>query len=486
MDRMPEPLEQLREERLKKLAKIRQAGIDPFPARLIGERTEIEKAKALSGSTFWVAGRLMALRKHGGLIFADLKDESGQIQLQFKEDLLGKEGFGFLDNLDIGDFLAALGEVGQTKAGEITVFVSEYQFLAKAVRPLPSTWHGLKDVQERYRKRYLDLLINPETRRLLDLRWQIERETREFLWKEGFTEVETPVFQSLYGGTNAQPFTTHMNALDTDFYLRIAPELYLKRLVVGGYEKIFEIARNFRNEGLDTTHQPEFTMIEWYEAFADYHRIMETTEALTRHLVTKLYGGTKLTVNGQAIDLSGKWPRMPMADLIKKYLQLDVEKASDDELKEVLRENKIELVGKYSRGKSIFAVFEHLVTDKLIEPIWVIDYPIEVCPLQKRSREDERYAERFEGYIGGIEYADGWTEINDPIEQRKRFETEQRYLREGDEQAHPLDEDFIEALEYGMPPLGGIGIGIDRLVMFLTDTWSIRKVIAFPTLRPKR
>jgi lysyl-tRNA synthetase class 2 len=312
----------------------------------------------------------------------------------------------------------------------------------------------------------------------------IERKVREFLWSKGYAEVETPVLQALYGGTNARPFTTHMNALDEDFYLRIAPELYLKRMIVGGYEKIFEIARNFRNEGIDATHQPEFTMIEWYEAYANYEVIMDLAEELTKYLVKELTGGETMKVKGKEVKVSGKWPRVTMVELIKEYLGVDMEKVRDEELRKLLGKYKIKLIGKYSRGKAMFGLFDHLIPEKLIKPTWVIDYPIEVCPLQKQHGSKEGYAERFEGYIGGMEYADGWSEITDAVDQRMRFKMEQKYLREGDEEAHPFDEDFVQAMEYGMPPLGGIGIGIDRLVMFLTDTWSIREVIAFPTLRP--
>lgn len=477
-------LAEIRKIRLEKAEKLRELGIDPYPAKVDGSPKPIKKALESLGKVAQVAGRLVGWRSHGNVTFADLKDESGVIQLWFQKNNLG-EDIKILRYFDIGDFLYAKGKVVKTAAGEISVDVAKFQLLTKSIRPLPSTWSGLKDVEEKYRKRYLDLLVNPGTKTLLDKRWMIEKEIRLFLWGEGYTEVETPTLQELYGGTNAKPFTTHMNALSSDFYLRIAPELYLKRLVVGGYEKVFEIARNFRNEGIDITHQPEFTMIEWYEAYANYENIMDTTEKLTQYLVKKMTGGSKVSVKGKDVDISGKWPRISMVDAIKKYINLDVEKEKDEKLKEVLKENNIGMLGKYSRGKAIFAIFEHLVTDKLIGPIWIINYPIEVCPLQKKLDGSSSYAERFEGYIGGIEYADGWTEINDPVDQRERFVTEQKHMREGDEEAHPLDENFIESLEYGMPPLGGIGIGIDRLVMFLTDTWKIREVIAFPTLRPK-
>ncbi|MFC1649774.1 lysine--tRNA ligase [Patescibacteria group bacterium] len=495
---MPKPksrLEEIRNIRLGKVDKLRKLGIEPYPARSKKDHSNayvLDNFKKFEGKTITLTGRLMSWREHGNIAFGHIQDESGQIQLFIQKKLLGKTSkkdqiLGFKDAmklLDIGDFVQATGKVGKTVRGEISLLPNELKILTKTIRPLPEKRKGLKDIEQKYRKRYLDILMNSDTKILLDARWLIEKETRDFLWGEGYTEVETPVLQEIYGGTNAKPFKTHMNALSSDFYLRVAPELYLKRLTVGGYEKIFEIARNFRNEGIDATHQPEFTMIEWYEAYGDYNSIMDTTEALTRRLVKKIYGDTKLKVNGKTIDVGSKWPREPMTQLIKKHLDLDVEKMSEADLKKTMKENKLELIGTFSGGKAIFTIFDHLVTKKLIDPIWVIDYPIEVCPLQKEHPDKKGYAERFEGYIGGIEYCDGWTEINDPIDQRGRFVNEQKNMRAGDDEAHPLDENFVESLEYGMPPMGGIGIGIDRLVMFLTDTWFIRKVIPFPTLRP--
>jgi len=470
-------------ERREKLAKIRKVGIEPYPAKF--ERSKLA-SEVKEGEKVRVAGRIMGWREHGGSIFADVVDASGKLQVYFQEDRLGKKKFEFLKLLDLGDFVGVTGETFKTKAGEVTVRVGEYELLAKALRPLPTTKQELKNVEERYRRRYLDLLVNPESKRLLDVRWRMERKIREFLWQRDFVEVETPVLQPLYGGTNARPFTAHMNALDCDFYLRIAPELYLKRLIVGGYEKVFEIARNFRNEGMDTTHQPEFTMIEWYEAYGDYQQLMDTAEALIGDLVKDLFGGSKLKVKGHEVEVAGKWPREPMVKMIKDYLGLDVVALSDEELKRVLKENKLELVGEYSRGKATFAIFEHLVTDKLVGPMWVIDYPEEAGALQRPHGGKPGYVERFEGYMGGVEFADGWSEIVSAEEQRRRFEAEEKRKKEGDEEAHPMDEDFIETMEYGMPPLGGIGIGIERLMMVLTDTWSIRDVVAFPTLRPKK
>lgn len=476
-------LSTIKDIRLKKLQGLKEKGVNPFPPDF--ERSHvIGEARNLSGKSVSVAGRIIALREHGKIIFADVSDESGKIQALLRPDDLG-EGFSLIESLDLGDFVGVSGEIVTTRTGEITVQAKEIKLLSKAVRPLPSMWHGLKDVDERFRKRYLDTLLNPEAKKILDSRWKIEQETRKYLWSLGFTEVETPILQPLYGGTNARPFNTHMNALDQDFYLRVAPELYLKRLIVGGYEKVFEIARNFRNEGIDTTHQPEFTMMEWYEAYADYQRVMDVAEGLMKHLVMALTGITKIKVGDHEIDLAGKWPRVSMVSLVKQHLDIDFETVTDNELKDLLKKNNLKVEGVWSKGLAFFTLFDHLVAHKLVEPTWVIDYPKEVSPLSKQHRKDNRFVERFEGYIGGREIFDGWSEINDPLDQRSRFENEQKNLKAGNDEAQPTDEDFLEALEYGMPPLGGIGIGIDRLVMFLTNTWSIRETIAFPTLKLK-
>lgn len=471
----------IKDARVKKLQELKTRGINPYPPNFDRSHT-VAAARDSLEKVVTIAGRITGWREHGQITFADITDESGKIQVLFKSDDLGKQSW-LLELLDLGDFIGVSGKVSTTKSGEITIGADDLTLLSKSIRPLPSLWHGLKDVDERFRKRYLDTLLNPQAKKLLDTRWKIEQETRKFLWNLGFVEVETPVLQSLYGGTNARPFTTHMTVLDQDFYLRVAPELYLKRLIVGGYEKIFEIARNFRNEGIDTTHQPEFTMMEWYEAYADYQRVMDVAEGLMKHLVKALTGGTTIKVSDHEVDLSGKWPRISMVSLMKQRLHIDYESVSDSELRQLFKQHHLRIEGVWSKGLAFFTLFDHVVNDKLIDPTWVIDYPKEVSPLSKQHRDDDRFVERFEGYIGGREIFDGWSEINDPLEQRARFESEQRNLKAGATEAHPVDDDFLEALEYGMPPLGGIGIGIDRLVMFLTNTWSIRETIAFPTLR---
>ena len=470
--------------RKEKLEAIKSSGINPYPPTSDRSQT-IAQAKDMMDKKVTVAGRIMAIRGHGKLNFIDLVDESGQIQLFVSEKIIGEKEFELIKLLDSGDFLEASGKVIKTVAGEVSVETEKTKILSKSLRPLPNTWFGFKDVEERFRKRYLDLILNEKVKKTLDARWKIEQAIRTFLWGEGYKEVETPVLQPLYGGTNASPFTTHLNALDIDLYLRIAPELYLKRLIVGGYERVFEIARNFRNEGMDMTHQPEFTMMEVYEAYADYQRIMDLTEQLFKHTAQAANQSFIVTVGDKEIDISHKWRRITVDEALKQHEGIDWEKISESEIKKRLKDGEIKVAGEWGRDKALFAIYDHFVTPKLIEPTWVTDYPRAVSPLSKEHRVKEGRVERFEGYIGGEEICDGWSEINSGLEQRTRFEQEQKNLKAGDAEAQPLDEDFITALEYGCPPLGGIGIGIDRLVMLLTNTKSIREVIPFPTLRSR-
>ena len=478
------PLENLKQARLDKLAKIEKSGIKPYPP-FFAKKNSVVQCRQMMGKTVRTAGRLMSLRGHGKVTFADLIDESGKIQLLLRQDALGEEKYNFIDNLDIGDYIGVVGEVVTTKTGELTVNTSNFELLSKSLQPLPSQWYGFKDAEDKFRKRYLDLILNEKSKFILDSRWKIERKIREFLWGKDFFEVETPVLQNLYGGTNAKPFTTHINALDQDMYLRVAPELYLKRLIVGGYERIFEIARNFRNEGMDHVHQPEFTMLEWYIAYADYHIVMDLAEEMTKFIAAEVFGSTVITVGDKTIDLNFSWPRKTVKEIVKEYLKIDWDQISEEEVKKLLEQNKISITGVWTKNKALFSLYDHIITPQLIDPVWVIDYPREVSPLSKEHRDfPEELVERFEGYVGGEEIYDGWSEINSGIEQRKRFDNEQRNLQAGDKEAQPLDEDFIETLEYGMPPLGGIGFGIDRLVMLLTNTPNIREVIAFPLLKP--
>lgn len=479
---MATPLEELKKIRRDKLDKI--AALEfPTSAYSFDKKQSIHQCRQSLDKAVQTAGRIMGTRGHGAITFFDLVDETGKIQLLSTASELDEKTVELTKLLDIGDFIGVSGQVFTTKAGELTIKIENLTFLNKSLRPLPDAWYGLKDKEERFRKRFVDLLLNPVAKKILDDRWQIEKAIREFLWSQNYTEVETPVLQNLYGGTNAKPFTTHLNALDSQMYLRIAPELYLKRLIIGGYERVFEIAKNFRNEGMDQTHQPEFTMIEFYEAYADYHRIMDITEGLIKSVAEKVNGHLHLQIDNREINLSGKWSRITIDEALKKYLDLDWETVTDAEVKNILEEHHLQVPGVNTKDKALFTIFDHLVTPKLIEPTWVIDYPQDVSPLAKAHRSRPNRVERFEGYVGGREMCDGWSEVVSPIEQRERFETEQKNLKSGDQEAMPLDEEFLEALEFGCPPLGGIGIGIDRLVMFLTNTWSIREVIAFPLMR---
>lgn len=488
-------LKELREAKLEKLHRLEELGVDPYPPFNFRFQ-KIEEINinfdSFMGKSVSVAGRVRSLRVHGKVSFVDIEDYSGRIQLIIKLDNLASPdyknnllGYTDLGLVDVGDFASVLGTVIKSVSGEKSIEVTELRFLGKSLRPIPNSWEGLKDVEERYRLRYLDFLVNKGSREVLDKRWAIVQEIRIFLWKEGFLEVETPILQPLYGGTNAKPFTTHFNSLDSDFYLRVAPELYLKRLIVGGYEKIFEIARNFRNEGIDHTHFPEFTMLEWYEAYSDYNRVMDLAEALLKHLVQKIHGSLKLNVKGAEVDVSGNWPRFTVDQIMKDYLDIDWTNISEGEVKELQKKFHVAVRGTWSKDKALFAIYDHEITPKLTNPTWVTDYPSGVSPLSRMHRSKSTRAERFEGYIGGVEIFDGWTEIASGLEQRERFEKEQKNMTDGDAEAMMLDEDFIEALEYGCPPLGGIGFGIDRMVMFLTDTWAIKDVLSFPTLRPK-
>jgi len=477
-------LERTREERKQKIENLEARGIEPF-APVANPTHSAAEALTADDQKVTVAGRVMSWRGHGKIQFADVVDQTGKIQVAFKADVISAEQYELLSFIDTGDFIEAVGETFTTKAGERTVMVHSYTILSKALTPPPAKYQEFADKEERFRKRYLDLMLNPVVKQTLDKRWQIERAVREYMWSQDYFEVETPVLQNLYGGTNAKPFTTHLNALDIEMYLRVAPELYLKRLIVGGYERIFEIARNFRNEGMDQTHQPEFTMVEFYEAYADYNRIMDRTEGMMKYVAEKVNGSLEVQIGDVTVDLSGKWRRITVDKAVQEYLGFDWETISDDEIQNLLAKHKIEVGGEFSRNKALFAIYDKLVTGNFINPTWVTDYPREVSPLSRQHRTKSGRVERFEGYVGGKEIFDGWSEIVTPLEQRRRFEQEQRNMRAGDAEAQPLDEEFLEALSYGCPPLGGIGFGVDRLVMFLTNTWAIREVIAFPLMRPK-
>jgi len=480
-------------ERLKKIEEMKKEGINPYPyffdkkesAAELQEKYSTLKNEAKAKGTASTAGRLMLFRNIGKIAFGVLQDFSGKIQIVIQEKETSEEVISlFRKYVDTGDFVGVEGPVFRTKRGELSVMVKKAEILSKAIAPLPDKWHGIEDKEERYRRRYIDLIMNADVKKTFMMRSRIVSLIRKFLDDRGFIEVETPMLQPLYGGTNAKPFSTHLNALDMKVYLRVAPELYLKRLVVGGFEKVYEMNRNFRNEGIDFMHNPEFTMIEWYEAYADYNKIMDRAEDLYKYIAKELTGGYVIEFRGRKIDIEGKWPRVCMTDAIKGKARIDVLKMSAQELEKFAEKNNVEFRGIPSKGLLINAIFEKLVTPKLDGPIWIIDYPKEVSPLSKPHRSKEGFVERFECYISGEEIGDGWSEITDPIEQRSRFEKEQEAMRAGAEGTHPMDNEFINALEQGMPVLGGIGIGIDRLVMFFTNSDSIRDVILFPFMKP--
>lgn len=476
----------LKDIRLDKIKKLNSLGVNSY-AYSFEKTHSVEEVLKSEGKKVKTAGRLFSLRTHGNIAFADLKDETGKIQVFFQKKLLKPEDYKNIELLDIGDFIGVEGEVGKTIAGEISIIPTSYQLLTKSLMPIPSEWYGLKEAEIRYRQRYLDLLLNPEVRQRFNIRSKVISGVREYLDGLGFWEAETPTLQSLYGGANAKPFKTHINALGKDFYLRIADELYLKRLIIGGYEKVYEICKDFRNEGIDNSHSPEFTMIEWYEAYADYQKVMDVAEGLFKHLAKKIYGNTILEVEDKKIDIGKKWPRIEMTKIMKEKLDLDVESETTETLLAYAKKHYLdmELVGSETKGQLIFAIFEHSIPQLLEEPTWIIDYPQDVSPLAKPHRSKIGWVERFEGYIGGKEICDGWSELTDPMIQRERFKVDSSVARVSKEEAQHTDESFLAAMEYGMPPLGGIGIGIDRLTMFFTNTWLIKEVILFPLLNPK-
>jgi lysyl-tRNA synthetase class 2 len=427
----------------------------------------------------------MSRRSIGKISFLDIRDSSGKIQLSLRYDLLGREKYEFLQDIDIGDIIGASGKLFRTKTGELTLEVSEFTMLCKSLRPLPEKWHGLADIEKRYRQRYLDLISNEESRNTFVLRTKIITALRSFLDSRGFMEVETPVLQPHAGGAPARPFVTHHHALDQDLYLRIALELYLKRLVVGGFDRVYEIGRTFRNEGISTMHNPDFTLLECYQAYADYNDIMRLVEEMFSHAAKEVLGDTRITRNGQTIDFGLPWQRLYLREAIKNSCGIDFEAYPDAaSLRARMAELSIDVDPTKGRGRLIEDLLSTFVEPKLIQPTFLMDYPVEMSPLAKRKKGDDQLVERFEGFVDGMEVANAFTELNDPLEQRERFR-QQLKERAADEEAEIADEDFLQALEYGMPPTGGLGIGIDRLVMLLTGQQSIREVILFPQLKTK-
>ncbi|PIZ41175.1 lysine--tRNA ligase [candidate division WWE3 bacterium CG10_big_fil_rev_8_21_14_0_10_48_23] len=483
---MPRPIEELRKERLKKLEKIRKLGVNPYPSSYNRGHLIAKVRKLKLGSKVSVSGRIISLRCHGAITFADLRDETAKIQLLFLGDKLPATNLQLLTLLDIGDFLGASGKTFKTKAGELTVEVSDFTLLAKSLRPLPSKWHGLKDVEERYRKRYLDLILNPEIRERFNVVFKIVGSMRQFLLSEGYTEVLTPSLQPLYGGTLARPFITRFNALDADFYLRISNEMYLKRLIVGGYEKVFEFSVDFRNEGIDTTHNPEFLQMETMWAYADYKDNMELAERMFAAIAKNVLGTTKITYQGKKINLNPPWRRIPMVKAVEKETKVDWTKVEDlKDAKAAAQKLGVDVRGKNLKGQILEEIFDTLVRPTIIQPTLICNYPRDIMPLAKTVEDDLEYTENFEIFIAGMEFGLSYSEGNDPLLLRENFEAQAKLRREGQLETHPIDEGFLEALEYGMPPTSGLGVGMERLLMLLTNTSSIREVMFFPALRPK-
>ncbi|MGR6837146.1 lysine--tRNA ligase [Syntrophomonas erecta] len=482
-------LNELKKVRLEKLDELRAAGVDPFGQRFDRNATAqeiIDNFDANEGQEVIIAGRIMSKRRHGKAGFADMHDLSGSIQLYFRKQDVGEEKYELFKKMDIGDILGIKGEVFRTQKGEISIHVRDFTYLSKSINPLPEKWHGLKDVELRYRQRYVDLIVNPEVKEVFIKRSRIIKEMRNYLDSRGFLEVETPMMQPIAGGAAARPFITHHNALDIDLYLRIAPELYLKRLIVGGLERVYEINRNFRNEGISTRHNPEFTMLELYQAYADYQIMMELTENLISTVAMKVNGSMEVEFEGQIINFAPPWRRIPMLDAIKEHTGLDFTViTTDEEARQAARGLNMEISAQATRGEIINEVFEEFVEDKLIQPTFIYGHPVEISPLAKRNQQNPQFTDRFEVFIMQREIANAFSELNDPIDQKERFVKQMEKRAGGDVEAHMMDEDYINALEYGMPPAGGLGIGIDRVVMLITGSPSIRDVILFPTLRPR-
>jgi len=487
---MTSRLERITEQRLDSLSRIRARGIDPYPhsyrpSHTVREAIALFEQQGENSKDISLAGRIMSKRSMGKMSFLDIRDSSGKIQLSLRYDLLGRERYEFLQDIDIGDIIGAEGKLFRTKAGELTLEVSDFAMLCKSLRPLPEKWHGLADVEKRYRQRYLDLISNEESKNIFTLRSKIITAIRSFLDKQGFMEVETPVLQPHAGGALARPFVTHHHALDEDLYLRIALELHLKRLVVGGFDKVYEMGHAFRNEGISVRHNPEFTLLECYQAYSDYNDMMRLVEEMLVHIAREVLGDTKLACNGKTIDLGLPWQRLYLHEAIKEHCGIDFEDYPDAaSLRTRMTELGMEVEPGKGRGRLIDELISTFVEPKLIQPTFLLDYPVEMSPLAKRKRGDDRLVERFEGFVAGMEIANAFTELNDPLEQRERFR-QQLKERVADEEVEIADEDFLQALEYGMPPTGGLGIGIDRLVMLLANQQSVREVILFPQLKTK-
>ncbi|MBC7250677.1 MAG: lysine--tRNA ligase [Anaerolineae bacterium] len=486
-------LSDLEKQRLTKLERIRQRGIDPYPPRVRRTHANQEAIAAFEQAgeddelTVSVVGRLMSMRVMGRSTFAHIADGSGRLQIYLRRDDLGEEDYEFFKrDFDLGDIIGVTGPLFRTRTGEITVRVQSFEMLAKSLHPLPEKWHGLKDVETRYRQRYADLIANEDVRQVFITRARIVNALRRFLDARGFLEVETPILQPIYGGAAARPFVTYHNQLHQNLYLRISFELYLKRLIVGGYERVYEIGRDFRNEGVSYKHNPEFTQLEFYWAYADYNDLMDMTEEMIATVAQEVLGTTRITYQGHEIELAPPWRRITLRQAILEATGIDYEDYPDAEsLYHAIREYGGAAEPKATRGKLIDPTLTNYVEDNLIQPTFLYDYPVEVSPLAKKKPDDPTHVERFEFFIGGMEMGNAFTELNDPLDQEQRFLEQGRAYAAGDEEAHPMDEDFLLALRYGMPPTAGWGMGVDRLTMLLTDQSSIRDVILFPHLRSK-
>lgn len=483
-------LSDILEARRHKLEQIRELGINPFPYRFEKDTDssyvfenfeELEKSEQKMS----LAGRIITTRVMGKAAFSHIQDERGKIQIYVKKDVVGDDLFKLYKLTDIGDIIGVTGPAFRTRTGEITIQVEKLAILSKALRPLPEKWHGLKDIETRYRQRYLDLIANPEIKDLFRKRSALIRAIRNFLDTEGFLEVETPVLQPLYGGASARPFTTFHNALSTELFLRIADELYLKRLIIGGYEKVYEVCKDFRNEGIDRAHNPEFTMVEFYMAYADYHDIMNLFRRLLLTVVREVFNKTEFEFGDYKFDFDSEWEVLPILDSIKKFTGMDIAGMSTEEIIASCEKLGIEIEKDRGRPKIIDDIFTEKVQPELIQPTFITDHPIEMSPLAKLHRDNSKLTERFELFVAGSEVANAFSELNDPDDQRDRFMMQQQFSKLGDDEAHTLDEDFLRAMEYGMPPTGGLGVGIDRLFMLLTGHTNIREVILFPQLKPE-
>lgn len=484
-------IDELRKARLAKLEAVKKAGLWAYPVATKRTHTVSEVYSGWikleeSAKEVIVAGRLMSMRGHGGMAFADVEDGTGRIQTLFKKDGLGEVSYQFLnDNFDVGDFIEVRGALFITKRGQKTVEASDYKMLSKSLLPLPEKWHGLQDTEERYRKRYLDLIFNEDIRNKFVIRTEVIKAIRNFLDNRGFMEVETPILQTIYGGATAKPFKTHLNAYDMDVFLRIAPELFLKRLIVGGFERVYEIGKCFRNEGVDKQHNPDFTMLEYYCAYADYKDLMRMTEEMFLQILNKTCGGTKIMYQGTEIDFKTPWPRVEYTQLLKKYTKIDYWAVSRDGLEEKARELGVEVAKGAGKAEIADEIYKKFCRPQVVQPTFLIHYPVECKPLAKQLDMDSPILANFQLLVNGFEMVNAFSEQNDPIEQAARFKEQEDMFKQGFEEAQRTDTDFIEALEYGMPLTAGLGLGIDRLVALLTDSNALREVILFPIMKPR-